>query len=113
MEKVLLKDIAYAMSGDKGDVCDMGVMAKKHEYYDIIVNALTAEAIKKHFGEIVRGDVKVYTMPNIESVKCVLYQALDGGATRTLRFDFTGKAMCTALLRMEVEIPDELQVVEE
>jgi len=32
----------------------------------------------------------------------LLHSALGGGATKTLRYDVTGKAFSTALLRMEV-----------
>jgi hypothetical protein len=54
---------------------------------------------------MVRGPVRVYSLPGLEALLVVLHNALDGGATRTLRFDQTGKAMGTALLRME--IPDD------
>ncbi len=64
---------------------------------------MTPERIKAHFGEWVQGDVTVYPMPNIGAYNVVCRQALGGGATRTLRFDQTGKAMATALLRMEVD----------
>jgi hypothetical protein len=42
-------------------------------------------------------------MPNINGFNVVCRQALGGGATRTLRYDQTGKAMATALLRMELD----------
>ncbi len=99
---MLLKDIAYARSGDKGDVVNIGVLAYNEAAYQRLLQTLTPERIKRHFGDWVRGGVEVYPMPNINAIQILLRQALGGGATRTLRYDVTGKAFSTALLRMEV-----------
>lgn len=100
----LLRNLAYARSGDKGDVSNIGVIAFDSECYEVLCRYLTPERIKAHFGEMVKGDVEVYEMPNIHALQVVLRGALDGGATRNLRFDQTGKAMATALLRMPIPI---------
>ncbi|MFP4149084.1 MAG: hypothetical protein ACLFV0_06305 [Nitriliruptoraceae bacterium] len=98
-----LVDIAYARSGDKGDVSNIGVIAKDPADYERIGRALTPERIRAHFGEWVLGEVTVYPMPNIHSYNVVCERSLGGGATSTVRFDQTGKAMSTALLRLELE----------
>lgn len=103
MSKQILKELAYARSGDKGDVSNIGLLAFNDKNYEIILREVTPERIKAHFRGMVQGEVKVFPMPNINSLEIVMYNALGGGATRTLRFDQTGKSMCTALLRMEVE----------
>src|SRR5712664_1895029 len=95
-----VKDIAYARSGDKGDVVNVGVLA--HDDDGKLVKTLTPERIKAHFGDWVRGDVDVFPMPNIKGFNLLLHNALGGGATKTLRYDVTGKAFSTAILRMEV-----------
>jgi len=102
MSTIQLRELAYARSGDKGDVCNVGLLAFDSQSYALIQKYVTAERIKAHFGEMVKGPVEIYEMPNIEALEIVLRNALDGGATRTLRFDQTGKAMGTALLRMEI-----------
>jgi len=102
---VKLVDIAYARSGDTRDISNIGVLAKTEEAYRLLERVLTPERVKTHFGDWVRGDVTVYPMRNINAFNVVCRQALGGGATRTLRLDQTGKAMATALLRME--LPDE------
>ena len=104
MKKVRLKDLAYARSGDKGDVSNIGLMAFNKENYEIIKREVTPERVKEHFKGMVKGDVKIYEMPNLDSLEIVLYNALGGGATRTLRLDQTGKSMGQALLWMEVEV---------
>jgi phosphoribosylaminoimidazole-succinocarboxamide synthase len=108
VKKVLLRELAFARSGDKGDVSDVGIMAKSKNIYDLLVKTLTPEKIKEHFKGMVKGDVEVYPMPNINSIEVVLRQALGGGATCTLRFDQTGKSMGQALLRLQVEAEDSL-----
>jgi hypothetical protein len=97
-----VKDIAFARSGDKGDVVNVGVLAHDDAAYAKLVDALTPERIKAHFGDWVRGEVDVFPMPNINAFNLLLHNALGGGATKTLRYDVTGKAFSTALLRMEL-----------
>jgi hypothetical protein len=104
MQTVQLKELAYVRSGDKGDICNIGLLAFDAENYEIIRREVTPERVKTFFGEMVRGPVKIYPMDNIHALEIVLHNALDGGATRTLRFDQTGKAMGTALLRMQVSV---------
>jgi hypothetical protein len=103
-----LKDLAYARSGDKGDVSNIGVLAHSPEAYEILREYLTPERIKAHFAGIVLGEVEVYEMPNIHVLQVVMRRALEGGATRNLRFDQTGKSMATALLRLPVPVDFEL-----
>jgi len=108
MKKIQLNDIAFARSGDKGDVCNIGVMAKNKNIYNFLVKAITPEKVKEHFKGMVKGDVEIYPMPNLDSLEIILRQSLGGGATCTLRFDQTGKSMCCALLRMEIDVEDSL-----
>ncbi len=48
-KQIPLIDIAYARSGDKGDVSDIGVMAKDKKAYETLKKYLTAERVKEHF----------------------------------------------------------------
>jgi hypothetical protein len=102
-KKVKLSELALARSGDKGDISDIGLMAFNEKNYEIIKKQVTPQRVKEHFKDWVKGDVKIYEMPNVLSLEIVMHQALGGGATKTLRFDQTGKAMGNALLFMEVE----------
>ena len=110
MAKIMaqLKELAFARSGDKGDLSNIGLMAKNRECYEVIRKEVTPERVKSHFKGIAKGDVKIYEMSNIDSLEVLLYQALGGGATRTLRLDQTGKSMGQALLRMEIEVDENL-----
>ncbi len=99
---MLLRDIAYVRSGDKGDVVSIGVIARRPEDYPAILRSVTAAAVRQLFGDWVKGEVAVHRMDNIEAVMVIMQRALGGGATRTLRLDQTGKAIGNAILRLPV-----------
>jgi hypothetical protein len=98
----LIRDIAYVRSGDKGDICTAGLVAKTPQDYAVILRSVTPEKVKALYGDWVRGEVNCYPMDNIQALVVVMQQALGGGATRTLRLDQTGKALGHALLRLPV-----------
>jgi hypothetical protein len=98
-----LYDLAYGRSGDKGNVANISVIARSSEAYVEIKAKLTAERVKTHLGDLVKGDVIRYEVDNIEALNFVCHQALDGGATRSLRIDQLGKSLAGAVLYMEWE----------
>lgn len=106
MKKIRLKDICWYRSGDKGDISNIGLMAKDAKAYEIIKKQVTPERVKAHFKDWVKGDVVIYPMDNLQALEIVMYEALGGGATKTLRIDQTGKSMGNGLAWMEVEVPD-------
>ncbi len=108
MARVKLVQIAHARSGDKGDTSNVGLIALKPEYYPLLAEKVTAERVKKHFAEICLGQVKRFELPNLGALNFLLYESLDGGGTLSLKADAQGKTYSAALLRMEIEIPDEL-----
>jgi len=105
----LLHDLAYTRSGDKGDVSNVGIMAKGSEEYKMLRAAVTPAALKRFFGDLVTGEVHVYELPRIESLQVVMYGALGGGATQTLRFDETGKSMAALMSRFPIGGDDDEQ----
>lgn len=102
--RVQLRDIAWARSGDKGDIVNIGVMAKDTAAYQVIKKHLTPERVKAHFAGIVKGDVVRYDMDNLESLEFVMRNALGGGATKTLMMDQTGKAYGPNMLRLVLDV---------
>ncbi len=103
MPKFLLKDLAHARSGDKGNISNICVFARKPEDYELLKNYVTAEKVKGHFSGVVHGTVVRYELPSLHGFNFVLQEALGGGATFSLRMDKLGKTMASALMRMEVE----------
>lgn len=98
-----IRDIAYVRSGDKGDVCTAGLIAKTPQDYPQLLASVTPAAVKALYGDWVQGDVACYPMDNIEAVVVVMQRALGGGATQTLRLDQTGKSLGYALLRLQLQ----------
>ena len=109
--RIQLIDIAHARSGDKGDAGNVGVIARREEYYPIIADALTAERVKEHFRGICEGPVERFELPNLWALNFLLHNTLGGGGTVSLKFDAQGKTLSSAILRMEIDVPDDLDVV--
>lgn len=101
--KVPLAKVAHTRSGDKGDTCNVGVIAYRPEDYKILVREVTAERVKRHFGELVKGEVERFELPNLGALNFLLHQSLGGGGTVSLRTDAQGKTFAAALLAMEIE----------
>jgi len=110
MKKIQLLNLAHARSGDKGDASNIGLIARKPEYYPILKEKVTTEVVKKHFAGLCRGRVERFELPNLYALNFLLHEALGGGGTVSLRNDAQGKTLSTALLRLEIEVPDELVV---
>jgi hypothetical protein len=105
--KVELLKLAHARSGDKGDTANVGVIALKEEFYPLLLREVTAEKVKKHFGEMVKGEVERFELPNLGALNFLLHESLGGGGTLSLMTDAQGKTFSTALLRMKIEIADD------
>ncbi|MEX2569825.1 MAG: hypothetical protein WD737_00870 [Gemmatimonadota bacterium] len=106
--KIPLVQLAHARSGDKGDTANIGVIALRPEFYPVLVDALTEDRVKAHFQGICRGAVERFELPNLHALNFLLHEALGGGGTVSLRTDSQGKTLSTAMLRMEIEVPEEV-----
>jgi hypothetical protein len=104
MTTIQLRYLAHARSGDKGDTANVGLIALEPEYYPILVKAVTAARVRKHFRSMVSG-VERFELPNLNALNFLLHGALDGGGTLSLKTDAQGKVYSTAMLRMEVSVP--------
>ena len=99
-----LGEIAHTRSGDKGDTSNIGVIALRPEHYPIVLREVTPERVKSFFGDLVKGKVERFELPNLHAVNLLLHEALGGGGTVSLRVDAQGKTYGAALLRMEIDV---------
>lgn len=106
MARVQLVHLAHARSGDKGNRANVGIIAYDAAHYPLLLEALTPERVKAHFGRLVGGEVERFEMENISAINFVLHDALEGGGTVSLMTDAQAKVTATAFLRMEIEVPD-------
>ena len=104
MKLMKLRELAHSRTGDKGDTSNISVIAYDPSHYEHLREHVTAEAVKAHFGELVRGDVKRYELPALGAFNFVMSCTLGGGVTRSLALDAHGKSLSSALL--DLEIPD-------
>jgi hypothetical protein len=108
MPKMALRELCGYRSGDKGDTSDIALLAYDDETYALIVEQVTAEKVRAHFGSMVRGEVLRYEVPNVRALNFVLKGALGGGGPKSLRSDNLGKTFGGSLVRLEIDVPEPL-----
>jgi methylglutaconyl-CoA hydratase len=104
---VALYMLAHGRSGDKGDAVNIGVIARRPEWYPLLERELTAERVAAFLSSIARGPVERFPMPNLDAVNFLVHGALGGGGSATLQLDAQGKTYAHALLRMPIRITAE------
>lgn len=106
--KTNLLEIAHARSGDKGDAVNVGLIARDPKFYPFLREHVTAERVKAYFGPMCKGEVERFELPNLGALNFLLHEALGGGGTVSLKLDAQGKTYAARLLRMDVDVPDDL-----
>jgi hypothetical protein len=108
MTRIQLRSLCGARSGDKLDVSDVTLFADDQPAYEALCDAVTADTVAAHFGPLVTGPVERYLVPKVWALKFVMHGALGGGASAGLRSDGQGKTHGLALLRLWIDVPDEV-----
>ncbi|MDR9367009.1 MAG: hypothetical protein RI575_16860 [Balneolaceae bacterium] len=108
MPTVKLIKIAHGRSGDKGNGSNVGMIARHPEIYPFLKKTLTADRVKEYMKYICKGEVERYELPNLGALNFILNESLGGGGTVSLKLDAQGKTHASTLLRMDVEVPEEL-----
>jgi len=98
-----LYDLAHARAGDKGDTTILSLIAYKPEDFALLRDRVTAEAVKRHFAGIIKGEVTRHELPHLGALQFVGTHSLGGGVTTSLGVDAHGKSLSSALLEMEIE----------
>ena len=102
--KKALGSRAHTRSGDKGDTSNIGVIALRPEHYAVLLREVTPDRVKNFFGDLVKGEVERFELPNLGALNFLLRGSLGGGGTVTLRVDAQGKTYGAALLGMEIDV---------
>ena len=98
--------LAWARSGDKANLSNIGVIARRPEWLPLIWDRVTTEAVQRYFAHLVGGPVERFHVPGIAAINYLLHDALDGGGTASARIDPLGKGMGQMLLDMPVAVPE-------
>ncbi|MEP1152749.1 MAG: hypothetical protein ABJH08_13560 [Balneola sp.] len=108
MPQVKLLKIAHGRSGDKGNGSNVGIIARHPDIYPFLKKVLTSEKVKEHMKYVCKGDVERYELPNIGALNFILNESLGGGGTVSLKLDAQGKTHASQVLRMDIDVPEEL-----
>jgi hypothetical protein len=103
MPRIKLREIAHARAGDKGNIANISLIAYNPKDYHLLRQQVTAQRVADWFKGLSTGRVVRYELPNLAAFNFVLYEALAGGVTRSLRLDPHGKSLSSALLEMEID----------
>jgi len=109
MDTVPLIRLAWGRSGDKGDSCNIGIIARKEKYLPYIRAALTKAAIEYYMAHVFEGAVNPrverFELPGINALNFLLHESLGGGQMASLRMDPLAKGMAQQLLAFPVQVP--------
>lgn len=97
--------LAHGRSGDKGDIANIGILARRAEYLPWIRRSLTEESVREYFAHFAAGEVVRYDWPGLDGLNFLLHQGLGGGGIASLRHDPQGKALAQILMDIPVEVP--------
>jgi hypothetical protein len=97
-----LREIAHARTGDKGETCNISLIAFDPRDYPRLRAHVTPARVQAHFAGIVRGEVTRFELPQLGALNFVMTRALGGGVTRSLALDAHGKSLSSLLLTLEI-----------
>lgn len=102
---VPLLALAHGRSGDKGDLSNIVVLARRAEWLPLIAAQVTAAVVGDYLRHAVRGRVERYSWPGLGGFNFLLHGALGGGGVSSLRYDAQGKGLAQVLLDLPVQVP--------
>ena len=100
-----LHELAHSRAGDKGNTSILSVIAYRPEDFPMLREQVTVIAVKQHLAGIALGEVRRFELPHLRALQFVCERALAGGVTTSLALDAHGKSLSSALLEMEIELP--------
>ncbi|MES2979101.1 MAG: acyclic terpene utilization AtuA family protein [Pseudomonadota bacterium] len=105
VQTVPLIRVAYARSGDKGDMSNIGVIARTPALFDVLREQLTTNVVRQYMGHVTQGQVSRFELPGFYALNFTLESALGGGGVASLRYDPQGKALAQMLLDLPIDVP--------
>jgi len=100
--------LAWARSGDKGNLFNVAVIARKPEYLPYISAALTIDAVAnwyKHLFEAGKPPrVERFEVPGVNAVNMLVHDSLGGGSVGSARMDAFAKGMGQQMLEFPIPV---------
>jgi hypothetical protein len=101
---VLLREIAHARSGDKGNCSNVSVFVYDPANYSAVAAQLTEKYLKRRFGALLTGNIERYELPALNGLNFVMHDALEGGVNASLNLDGHGKSWSSLILGLEIDL---------
>jgi hypothetical protein len=102
-ERSLVRDIAHARAGDKGNTSNVNVWVYDPADFELLKRNLTVERIKREFPQLIRGKVTRYEIEHLHGLNFVMHDALEGGVNASLNLDSHGKSWSYLFLGLKLE----------
>jgi hypothetical protein len=99
----IVRDIAHARAGDKGNTSNVNVWAYDPADFELLKRALTPDRIKQAFPHLIRGTVTRYELPHLNGLNFVMQDALEGGVNASLNLDSHGKSWSYLILGLALD----------
>ncbi len=106
--KRLLRDLAHARAGDKGNRLNVSVIPYRAEAYPFLVEQVTPERVQALFAHRGATAVRRYELPLLPALNLVIDDVLEGGVNGSLNLDGHGKALSYLMLSIPVRVPPHL-----
>jgi hypothetical protein len=111
---VPLLALALVRSGDKGDLANLGVVARRPEFVPYIAHSLTPDAVGGWYAHLFNDPaaaprVERQFAPGLSAFNFILHEIMGGGLSANLRYDAPGKGLGQLLLDIPIPVPRELE----
>lgn len=107
-QTVPLISLAWARSGDKGNLFNVAVIARDPEYLPYIAAALTPERVSEHYGRLLEQGgplpVERFSVPGLSALNFVVMNSMEGGVMASSWIDPVAKGMAQLLLDFPVPV---------
>jgi hypothetical protein len=100
---VLIRDIAHARAGDKGNTSNVNVWAYDPGDFELLKRNLTVERLKREFPDLLCGPIDRYELAHLHGLNFVMQQALEGGVNASLNLDSHGKSFSYLILGLKID----------
>ena len=107
-QSIPLEALAWARSGDKGDISNIGLIARRPQWLPLIADRVSTAVVKAYFSDLVKGHVERFYLPGLQAFNYVMHEALDGGGPASTRVDPLGKGMAQMLLDLPIRVPQSI-----
>jgi len=102
-ERLLVRDIAHARAGDKGNTSNVNIWVYDPQDFELLKRSVTAERIKREFPKLARGNVTRHVIEHLHGLNLVMGEALEGGVNASLNLDSHGKSWSYLILGLTLD----------